>query len=84
MIADDAPRPDFALPDAETATELILVKNTGALRATRQIRLLAFRARTEGRTLVLFVPRRCRFDDALLALAAERPTAVERRELPES
>jgi hypothetical protein len=71
-----------ARPDAETAGEIILVKNVGCLRATYQVRLLALRAAAEGRRLVLRVPARCRFDGALLGLSAALPRVIGREDLP--
>ncbi len=74
--------PRGARPDAETASEILLVKNVSFLRATYQIRLLAFKAAQDGKTLVLAVPAECRFAPALDALAASRPGLIARRALP--
>lgn len=73
------PRPRGALPDAETADAVYLIKNVSVLRATYQIRLLAYLAAGRGKRLVLKVPRSCRFDPALAA-AADAPASPIRRE----
>lgn len=49
-----------ARADGEAQSKLILVKNVSALRATYQIRLLAFRAVEEGKVLFIHVPRNCK------------------------
>jgi hypothetical protein len=48
-------------PDAETDTRLYLVKNVSVLRATYQVRLLAYRAMVEHKELILKVPEECEF-----------------------
>jgi hypothetical protein len=52
-------------PDAEKFNRMYLIKNVGVLRATYQIRLLAYLAVTKGMTLVLRVPKACKFDRTL-------------------
>ncbi len=69
-------------PDAETSSSVYLVKNVAMLRATYQIRLLAFLAAERGRQLVLQVPAACRFDAALAALLDAPGSAIRREDLP--
>lgn len=57
-----------AMPDAEAFNRMYLVKNVSRLRATYQIRLLAFKALDKGMQLVLRVPEACVFDDSLTDL----------------
>ena len=54
-----------AMPDAEAFNRMYLVKNVSSLRATYQIRLLAFKAVEKGMQLVLRVPSTCIFDETL-------------------
>lgn len=51
--------------DAEAFNKMYLIKNVSTLRATYQIRLLAFKAVDEGKKLVLRVPIACKFDKSL-------------------
>jgi hypothetical protein len=55
-------------PDAAKSNRLYLIKNVKVLRATYQIRLLAFKAETEGLKLILVVPPACQYDQSLLDL----------------
>jgi hypothetical protein len=74
--------PCGARPDAETPEALYLIKPVSQLRATYQIRLLAFAASQRGRRLILTVPKACRFAPDLEALMARWPATLERRDLP--
>jgi hypothetical protein len=56
------------MPDAEQFNRMYLFKNVRFLRATYQIRLLAFFAVDKQKQLVLRVPLACVFDEALLGL----------------
>jgi hypothetical protein len=47
---------------------MYLIKNVSTLRATYQIRLLAFNAVENGTKLVLRVPTKCEFDNSLKEL----------------
>lgn len=69
-------------PDAESAGSLRLVKCVALLRPTYQVRLLAFKAASSNRRLVLQVPSHCRFDPALERLIRARPGLIVREELP--
>lgn len=69
-------------PDAETAEALHLIKRVTLLRATYQVRLLAFRAAEERKRLVLHVPPDCRFDPGLEQLASKQPGLIVRADLP--
>ena len=51
-----------AMPDAESFNRMYLVKNVSKLRATYQIKLLAFRAVEEKKKLIINVPAACEFD----------------------
>jgi len=57
-----------ALPDAEKFNVMHLVKNVSKLRATYQIRLLAYRAVGNKMKLILKVPAHCEFSTSLQAL----------------
>jgi hypothetical protein len=57
-----------ARPDAEKFNVMYLVKNATRLRATYQIRLLAFRAVSSKMKLVLSVPAQCEFSPSLVEL----------------
>jgi hypothetical protein len=74
------PPPRGARPDAETTEKIYLVKNVAALRATYQVRLLAFLAAQKGKKLVLQVPAACRFEADLEELRRARPGLIERED----
>lgn len=57
-----------AMPDTEILNRMYLIKNVSTLRATYQIRLLAFRAVEQKKHLVIRVPAACTFDRSLLDL----------------
>lgn len=73
--------PRGARPDAETDRRIYLVKNVPRLRATSQVRLLAFKASCVGKALVLKVPRACEFDRSLQDLMEGAPHLIAREEL---
>ncbi len=56
------------MPDAESFNTMYLIKSVSRLRATYQIRLLAFRAVSNKMKLVIRVPSACVFDPSLLRL----------------
>jgi len=60
-----------ARADAEVGDKLYLLKKVKALRATYQVRTLAFRAKQEGRVLVIRVPPGFRATSSLQALRKE-------------
>jgi hypothetical protein len=64
--------------DAEKFNRLYLVKNVSTLRATYQIRLLAFRAVSEGLKLVIKVPKACKYHSSLLDLIKETGNVILR------
>ncbi len=78
----DDPTPRGTLPDAETPEAVHLFKQVALLRATHQVRLLAFLAAERGKVLALHVPRGCRFDRTLLDLVASTGSLIRREELP--
>lgn len=67
-----------AMPDAEAFNRMYLVKNVSNLRATYQIRLLAFRAVEKKMQLVLRVPLACVFDASLNDLIGKCGGAITR------
>lgn len=66
------------MPDSEAFNRMYLIKNVSSLRATYQIRLLAFRAVEKKMQLVLRVPAACIFDDSLNDLVAKCDKALVR------
>jgi hypothetical protein len=68
--------PRGALPDAEDERHIYLFKNVSSLRATYQIRLLAFLAGSRGKTLLLCIPQRCVPDASILDLIADARGSV--------
>lgn len=60
--------PRGARPDSEKLNHMYLFKNVSKLRATYQIRLLAFKAVDRKLKLVLRVPAACEFDPSLVKL----------------
>lgn len=70
--------PRGAMPDAEAFNRMYLIKHVSRLRATYQIRLLAFRAVDKGTQLVLRVPATCVFDESLNELIRKCGKSVAR------
>jgi hypothetical protein len=68
------------MADAEKFNRLYLIKNVTTLRATYQVRLLAYRALTEGLKLVLKVPSVCEFQPSLLELIQKTGNAILRED----
>jgi len=68
------------MADGEKFNKLYLIKNVRSLRATYQVRLLAYRAVTEGLKLVLLVPASCAFQPSLLALIKKSGNAILRED----
>lgn len=62
--------------DSETFDKIVPVKNVSTIRATYQVRLLAFKAVETGKKLVIVVPQRCQVDRTLRELARRLPKAV--------
>jgi hypothetical protein len=67
-------------PDAEKFNVMYLVKNVPNLRATYQIRLLAFKAVSEKKKLILRVPAHCAFSPPLEELIETCRKAVVRED----
>jgi hypothetical protein len=63
-------------PDAETVDTVILIKRVSQMRATYQVRLLAFMASQRGKTLVIEVPDDCVIHDSLHDLIERVPDTV--------
>lgn len=68
--------PRGARPDAETHNRIYLIKNVSLLRATYQVRLLAFRAVEARKKLVIRIPESCKLAPSLSALRREIPAVV--------
>ena len=66
-----------ARPDAESAEELLLIKRVSEMRATYQIRLLAYLALKGGRDLIIEVRRDTRIHGSLAALCQEIPEVIK-------
>jgi hypothetical protein len=66
-----------ARPDAEQNGKIYLIKNTAELRATYQIRLLLYRAVSEGKKLVLDIPKECKLHVGLRELVREHRRHIE-------
>lgn len=64
-------------PDAEDATRLILLKGTRTLRATYQVRLLAFMALKAGKKLVIVAPEGFRPAPSLEALMLQTGPLIQ-------
>jgi hypothetical protein len=73
--------PRGARPDAEVFNRVYLIKNVSTLRATYQIRLLAFRAVEKGTTLIIRVPESCHFEASLKSLIKRCGKSVLREKL---
>lgn len=65
-----------ARPDTEVGDRLYLLKKVPLLRATYQIRLLAYRASQEAKKLVIRGPRNLRADKSLRELMANLPGVI--------
>jgi len=68
--------PCGARADAETFDKIILIKNVSTIRATYQIRLLAFKAVETRKRLVITIPKHCQLDNTLRDLMKELPKTV--------
>jgi hypothetical protein len=72
--------PRSARADAEQFNRLYVIKKVTTLRATYQMRLLAFRAKSEGLKLVLKVPSGCKFDHTLSELIRKTGKTIVRED----
>jgi hypothetical protein len=72
--------PRSTMADAKKFNRLYVIKNVTTLRATYQIRLLAYRATTEGLKLVIKVPPVCEFQPSLLDLMKKTGNAILRED----
>ena len=70
-----------AMPDAEKFNTMYLIKLAPHLRATYQIRLLAFKAVENRQKLVLKVPAQCTFSEGLNELLGKCAGAVVREDI---
>ena len=67
--------------DAETIDKMYLIKKVSLLRATYQIKLLAFKATETRKKLVLKVPKTCQFEKSIEALIALTGSVIQREDL---
>lgn len=68
-------------PDAEQFDKIYLIKNVSTLRATYQVKLLAFKAVECNKKLMLKVPRSCQFHISLKELIKVTGKTVKREDL---
>lgn len=66
-----------AKPDAESYDKFFLIKNVSELRATYQIRLLLYRANTEGKKLVIRIPKGAKIHSSLQELRREYRSLIK-------
>ena len=76
------PRLCGTLPDAETPRGIYILTGATGRRPTYQVRMLAAKAATTGKELVLQVPRTCVFDRSLAELMQREPHLIRREDLP--
>jgi hypothetical protein len=69
--------PRGARADAETGDTLFVIKRVSHLRATFQLRLLAYLAQKQGRRLVIDIPLTCSVHRDLSELIASLPDVVK-------
>jgi hypothetical protein len=65
-----------AFPDAQQQDKIYLFKNVSTLRATYQVRLLAYLASEVGKKLIIDVPQHFRPHSSLSSLMKEFPKTV--------
>ncbi len=65
-----------AKADAERGNKLYLIKNTSILHATYQIRLLTYRAASQGGKLVIEVPKNCKLCKDLQKLRSDTKNTI--------
>jgi uncharacterized OsmC-like protein len=68
-------------PDAETLDKIYLVKNVSIIRATYQVRLLAFKSMESRKKLILKVPKACQFHASLKDLVKTTHNTIKREDL---
>ena len=73
--------PRGSRPDAEVPDRVFLIKNVSTLRATYQVRLLAFKAIQSYKKLVIKVPRTCQFHPSLKNLMKEAGSKIKREDV---
>ena len=64
-------------PDGEKGDKVFLIKNVSEMRATYQVRLLAFLASQRGMKLVIDLPRTCKIHNTLKDLIAQTGKAIQ-------
>jgi hypothetical protein len=72
----EAPDPSGAFADAETGERIVLIKNVSVLRPTYQVRMLAYRALSTGRELVICLPAHGEAHESLRGLMREHPGTI--------
>ena len=73
--------PRGSRPDAETYDRMYLIKRLSVLRATYQVRLLAYSAVEQNKKLILSVPKECVFHGTLKDLVKSVPAVIKREVL---
>jgi hypothetical protein len=73
--------PRGSRPDAETIDKIYLIKSVSTLRATYQVRLMAFKAVQTHKKLMLKVPRTCQFHTSLKELIKMTSKTIKREDL---
>lgn len=74
------PKERIILPDAMTEDLAIIIKACGTLRPTYEIRMLAYLAKSTGRTALISVPEECQVDPRVEAFAKNHGIQIHRAE----
>lgn len=68
------------LPDAMTDDRAIIIKACSTLRPTYEIRMLAYLAKSTGRSALISVPATCQVDPRVEVFAEEHGIEIHRAE----
>jgi len=68
-------------PDAETLDTIYLIKNVSTIRATYQLRLLAYKASENHKKLMLKIPPSCQIHSSLKKLMKLTGQTIKRENL---
>jgi len=66
-----------ARADGEVCGKMLLIKRVSEMRATYQVRLLAYRASCEGKKLVIDIPKECKVHRTLRDLIEQLPRTIQ-------
>jgi len=69
--------PRGSLPDNEKLDKIYLVKNVSELRATYQIKLLAYNAAEKNKKLIIKLPNTCKIHRSLKRLIKETKNIIK-------